>query len=222
MIIIFDLDDTLYDESTYVESSFRAVSTYLSNKYSLQEKTVFEDLVQVLNEKGRGHIFNEVLKKYNAYTKKEVKNCISVYRGNIPLIKLYDEAKNTLKLLSEYPKYIVSDGNKIVQSIKVSALGINKYFKKTLLTHRYGIKHAKPSTYCFNIIKKMEKCSWSQMAYFADDPNKDFVNLNPLGVKTIRVHTGRLKDQKAKKGYDANYHINSLSELHHVLGIPKT
>ena len=50
MIIIFDLDDTLYDESTYVESSFRAVSTYLSNKYSLQEKTVFEDLVQVFSE----------------------------------------------------------------------------------------------------------------------------------------------------------------------------
>ena len=29
----------------------------------------------------------------------------------------------------------------------------------------------------------MEKCNWNQMVYVADDPNKDFYRLNPLGVK---------------------------------------
>ena len=170
---------------------------------------------------GRGYIFDEVLKKYNWYTKKEVLNCISVYRRNIPKIKLYDEAKIALKMLAKYSKYVVSDGNKIVQSIKAEALGLNKYFKKIILTHRYGVIHAKPSTYCFSIIKNIEKCNWSQMVYIADDPKKDFVNLNPLGVKTVRVLTGRFKSQKAKKSYDANFQINNLSELLPLLGIQK-
>ena len=34
------------------------------------------------------------------------------------------------------------------------------------------------------------------MVYVGDDPNKDFVNLNPLGMKTVRVLTGRFKYQK--------------------------
>lgn len=219
MIIIFDLDDTLYDESNYVKNSFNAVACYLSEKYALPEKTLFEDLIQVLDKQGRGYIFDEVLKKYNVYTKTEVKKCVSVYRKNIPHIKLFNEAIDALELLSEYPKYIVSDGNKLVQSIKVNALGFKRYFKKIFLTHRYGIENAKPSTYCFSIIRKMEECNWNQMVYVADDPNKDFVNLNPLGVKTVRVHTGRFQNRKAKYGYDAISHINNLSELIPVLGI---
>ena len=59
------------------------------------------------------------------------------------------------------------------------------------------------------------------MVYVADDPNKDFVNLNPLGVKTVRVLTGRFKSQKAKKSYDAKFQIDNLSELLPVLGIQK-
>ena len=65
----------------------------------------------------------------------------------------------------------------------------------------------------------IENCEWIDLVYIGDDPNKDFVNLNPLGVKTIRVNTGRFKNQKAKDGYDANIKINDLSQLHIVLGI---
>ena len=77
--------------------------------------------------------------------------------------------------------------------MKADSLGLDKYFKKIVLTHRYGVKHAKPSSYCFSIIKDIENCEWIDLVYIGDDPNKDFVNLNPLGVKTIRVNTGRFK-----------------------------
>ena len=213
------MDDTLYDESMYVKSSFKSVSAYLSSKYSISEAIIFNDLIEALNVMGRGDIFDAVLNKYNKYTKKEVLNCLSVYRQNIPDIQFYKEAKIALNKLAKFSKYVVSDGNKIVQSIKADALDLNKYFKKVILTHYYGIRHAKPSTYCFKKIKDIEHCNWNQMVYIGDDPNKDFVNLNPLGVKTIRVNTGRFKNQKAKDGYAANIQINDLSQLHIVLGI---
>ena len=57
------------------------------------------------------------------------------------------------------------------------------------------------------------------MAYAGDDPKKDFVNLNPLVMKTIRVHTGLFINQKAKEGCDAINHISDLSYFEKILGI---
>ena len=221
MIIIFDMDDTLYDESTYVMSSMDAVGKYLSVKYAFKKEILYKDLILELETNGRGKVFDVVLKKYKIYSKKEVLKCIGVYRRNIPKIELFNEAIMALRRLPDLPKYVVTDGNKFVQSIKANALGLDKYFKKVILTHRYGVKHAKPSSYCFSIIKDIENCKWSDLVYIGDDPNKDFVQLNLLGVKTIRVHTGRFFKQKAKEGFDAIYHINDLSELNLVLGISK-
>ena len=57
------------------------------------------------------------------------------------------------------------------------------------------------------------------MAYGGDDPKKDFVNLNPLVMKKIRVHTGLFKNRKAKEGCDAINYINDLSYFEKILGI---
>ncbi|WP_214515343.1 hypothetical protein, partial [Mycobacterium tuberculosis] len=35
MIVVFDLDDTLYDELTYVQSGFQAVAGYLRDTYGM-------------------------------------------------------------------------------------------------------------------------------------------------------------------------------------------
>tara|TARA_B100000686_G_C16596381_1_gene866227 strand:- start:223 stop:366 length:144 start_codon:yes stop_codon:yes gene_type:complete len=39
----------------------------------------------------------------------------------------------TQQKLSKYPKYVVIDGNKVVQSIKVTSLGLNPIFKKNII-----------------------------------------------------------------------------------------
>ena len=41
MILIFDLDDTLYKEKEFVKSGFKAVSRYLHLKFKLNEKKIF-------------------------------------------------------------------------------------------------------------------------------------------------------------------------------------
>ena len=152
------MDDTLYDESKYVMSSMDAVAKYLSEKYLFNKEIVFKNSILELETNGRGKVFDAVLKKYGIFSKKEVLKCMGVYRRNIPKIKLFHEARMALRQLSDLPKYVVSDGNKRVQSIKAEALGLKKFIKKIILTHHYGLKHAKPSTYCFKIIKNIEKC----------------------------------------------------------------
>ncbi len=48
---MFDLDDTLYDEKTFVTSGFRAVAEYFLPNDS---ETMFEKMTAVLENEGRG------------------------------------------------------------------------------------------------------------------------------------------------------------------------
>ena len=52
------------------------------------------------------------------------------------------------------------------------------------------------------------------MVYVGDNPAKDFVNLIPLGMKTVRVLTGHHKDVVARPGFDAEITIPDLDQLH--------
>jgi len=213
MILVFDLDDTLYNEMTYVKSSFIEVSNYLSSIIPLTRDQIFNEILKFLKENGRGKVFDILLKKYGYYSKTEVRNCLRVYRNNFPKIKLFEEASDCLERFSNFTKYLVTDGNKLVQRNKIKALDLQKYFKKTIPTHQYGIDKAKPSTFVFHKIINWEKTTPENLVYIGDNPNKDFINLKKEGFKTIRVLTGNFKDLKLSPLYEAHIQIESLNDL---------
>ena len=212
MILVFDLDDTLYDETTYVKSGFKSVAHFLNLHFKLPEKNIFEELVSEL-ENGRGSIFDMVLKKNHIFSKKLVKKCVSVYRLHIPKIKLWNSGANCLKRFKKRTIYIVTDGNKIVQHNKIKALGLDKIVKHYYITHRYGLHNAKPSSNCFLKICAQEKTVPREVVYIADNPNKDFIGIKPLGFKTIQVLTGQYSTIKKPNEYQAHIKIKSLDEL---------
>ncbi|MFY4754447.1 hypothetical protein ACOTV2_11860, partial [Aliarcobacter butzleri] len=84
--------------------------------------------------------FDEVLKYFNIYSKKNILKAVSIYRTHKPSINL---PQNSIYILNYFnkiniPIYIVTDGNKIVQNNKIEALKLRKYIKKDFITHRYG------------------------------------------------------------------------------------
>jgi putative hydrolase of the HAD superfamily len=216
MIPIFDLDDTLYPERTYVESGFFAVALMLEQRFGWSAKESYAHMLDTLAAEGRGEVFNRLLAAKGALNYSRVRDCILTYRHHKPIIQLNPIASSVLSDLNVRP-YLITDGHKVVQQKKVEALGLEAQFKKIYITHRYGIKNAKPSIHCFELIKKREKCEWSDMFYVGDNPAKDFVNLNPLGVHTIRVATGEHSKAIAQPGFDAIYKINTLEQLESVL-----
>lgn len=213
MILVFDLDDTLYDELTYVKSGFMAVAEYLSKKYSVPEETAYNIMTKKLEQYGRGQIFDYALKELGFYSKSNVKRCISVYRSHKPNISLFKEAQDCLMRFQGYPIYIVTDGNKLVQKNKLIALGVYNKVKHCFITHCYGIKNAKPSPYCFFKICSKEKVSPNKVFYIGDNPNKDFVGIKPWGFRTIRVLTGQYKNINVPSEFEAENKISSLTEL---------
>ncbi len=86
--IIFDLDDTLYDEKQFVIGGFNAVSYYVSIKYDLNQDIILQLLFETLYEHGRGDTFDIVLKKLGIYEKKEIQQLVEIYRNHTPNLRL--------------------------------------------------------------------------------------------------------------------------------------
>lgn len=213
MILVFDLDDTLYDEITYVHSGFRTVSRYTEVRWGLNARHCYQLLLKTLDAEGRGKVFDTVLRHYGIATKTSVRECVSVYRSHQPVIQLYKSADKCLNRYRRSRKYLVTDGNKLVQSKKVQALGIASEFRRVMITHRYGLSRAKPSPYCFEKIVRIEQVKPEGVVYIGDNPAKDFVGIKPLGFKTIRVLTGAHKDIFRESQYEAHKTVRSLDEI---------
>jgi len=212
MIPVFDLDDTLYPEKCFVESGFRSVALALETRLGLNADVSFQKMLFTLNHEGRGFVFDQLLASNNIFSRNLVNFCINTYRHHKPAIQLDSSAESVLNSFN-HQAYLVTDGHKLVQENKVNALRLQDKFKKIYITHRYGVKNAKPSVHCFDLIRKIEKCDWKDMFYLGDNPAKDFVNLNPLGVETIRIRRGEHAKIIANKGCEARHVIDTIDEL---------
>lgn len=215
-VLVFDLDDTLYEELSYVRSGFQAVAAAMEDRFGINREEAFQLMWDRLKY-GRGKIFDEMLQHYRLYSKTLVQKCIGIYRHHEPDIKLHHSADRCLDRFRDYPIYIVTDGHKIVQHRKLLALGLYNRVKFCYITHRYGIKHAKPSPYCFLHIVRKEKIVPNDVVYIADNPYKDFVGIKPFGFRTIRIMQGNYKHVEMPLSYEAEHRIFSLDELDRYL-----
>jgi putative hydrolase of the HAD superfamily len=218
VILIFDLDDTLYDESRFVDGGLKAVARHGEMHWGWAAAQSLDALRAILARDGRGQVFDQWLRAHDAWSLGRVRDCVRAYRNHSPDIALFPTAH---RIIDQYrargPLYLVTDGNKNVQRSKVDALALWPDFKRVFITHRFGVAAAKPSTHCFERIKAEANCEWRDMVYVGDNPAKDFVNLTPLGVLTVRVLTGTYSETQALPGHDALVTISDLDDLPDVL-----
>ncbi|ASR45621.1 haloacid dehalogenase [Paenibacillus kribbensis] len=214
-VFVFDLDDTLYEEITFVRSGFQAVASYLSEQFGINSQEAFSIMWDVLEQEGRGKVFDRVLEHYGMATRRNIRKCLSIYRLHRPDITLSPDADAVLKRLAVEgsPIYIVTDGNKVVQYNKIKALGLEERVRKCYITYRYGRHRSKPSPYCFQLIAQTEKVDPSDIIYIGDNPNKDFVGIRPLGYRTIRIRRGHFKDTVKPEEYNADVEVETLDQL---------
>lgn len=214
MVLVFDLDDTLYEEMSYVRSGFKAVAAYGEREFGLNASHSFDWMICRVEIHGRGRVFDDWLSRNQAFTKKRLYECLRVYRHHMPNISLSSSVTQLLDELNlAVPLYLVTDGHKVVQQKKIQALRLEKFFKRIFITHRFGLKHSKPSIHCFDIIRKAEGVPWRHIVYVGDNPAKDFVNLNVAGARTVRVRTGAYAHVVATPAYDGRLTIDTLEDL---------
>lgn len=217
--LIFDLDDTLYYEMEYVLGAFKEVAKYFGNKYKKDNEELYLRMKQILEEFGRGKIFNIICKE-NVF-KEDINDLVDIYRGSVPELELYEDSKEVLNWAREhgYNLGIITDGCSKVQWNKIKALGIEKLVDKIIVTDDLGREFWKPNKRAYLGMVKCLKIREDECVYIGDNPNKDFIGAREIGIKTVRIirekgdHIKAFLDEK----YEADLNITNLLELRNLL-----
>ena len=218
-VVIFDLDNTLYPEETYVRSGFSAVARYLSGKYNYDFVKLFSKIMDIFNNDGRGKVFDKLVNDLNF--NEEISTLVYIYRYHLPDISLYPESIPLLdNLKNNYKLALITDGRAFVQKRKVEALNIENYFDIIVFTDVLGENYWKPSVEPYKLVLDMIDCDAKDAYYIGDDPYKDFKAPKNLGMKSIQVKMENEIDYWKKRGYervDADFQVDNLNEILGVL-----
>lgn len=219
--VVFDLDDTLISEKEYIRSGFRQVSKKIAEKNNLDKDYVYELMLDTFNEDSK-NVFNRVLDKLNIqYEKEDIKELINFYRGHMPDIKLYEDAKYILDTLKAkgIKLGMITDGYKVTQRNKLEALNIGDYFEYIVVTDELGREFWKPHQKTYEIIKEKLGLEYENMVYVGDNVSKDFVTANNLGMNTIFINRedGVYSGIQMDDEYLAKLEVTSLLELEKLI-----
>ena len=214
-VIIFDLDDTLYNERTYVFAAFRNVAEYIGEKYKLDSEKIYERIIGIFYEFGRGKIFNLICEEYQI--DEDIKVLVDIYRDTYPDgIELYEDAKKFIEYAKNkgYKLGIITDGMSKVQWKKIKALGLEDIIDKIVVSDDLGKENWKPSFVPYNEILTYFDIEAKEAVYIGDNPNKDFVGAKKLGLQTVRIIREEGDHMKTFLGeeYEADEIINLLDE----------
>ncbi|MGV8812469.1 MAG: HAD family hydrolase [Gelidibacter sp.] len=175
-VVVFDLDDTLYNELDYLKSAYKSIAQLLEpDEWRLLYSKMFSLYRSKIN------VFEYAANTYNI----EVKLLIEMYRNHKPNIQLFDGVLDVLEAIkSKNGKIgIITDGRSKTQRAKIESLGILNYIDKIIISDEIGFE--KP---CFANFQAIEKSLTGTIYYYiSDNLKKDFIAPNSMGWKSVAL-----------------------------------
>ncbi|MFK5958372.1 MAG: HAD family hydrolase [Lutibacter sp.] len=219
VVIVFDLDDTLYNEIDYLKSAYIEIAINL-----IKLDAVKCSVLELYNEmlflfQAKKNVFSNIIEKYSitAFT---LNALIEQYREHKPNLILSPETKELLEYLKINNAEIgmITDGRSIQQRNKINALGIDKYLNHIIISEE--IESEKPSTLNYQFfVDKYGKDS--NFIYVGDNVKKDFITPNKLEWLTVclndngfNIHSQNIT---ISKEYLPKFRIDSLSLLKNII-----
>lgn len=221
-LLVFDLDDTLYSESHYVLSGFRAVDAFLRQHHALPG--FFEKAASLFDKGVRGNTFNLALQALGrADTPALIQTLLEVYRSHTPTLTLFSDAQWALQhFSSQHRLALLTDGFLVSQHQKVEALGLRRFFETMVFSDEWGREFWKPHRRPFEEVMRRLQARGENCVYIADNPKKDFIAPRQLGWDTIHIlrPRGEYANVETTLETSARVQIASLTELPSVLTPP--
>lgn len=206
---LFDLDDTLYDEMSFVRSGFREVSVEIALRYHLSPELILEQMLDIIGSQGRGRVFNAVLERHGIHDLSLVDSLVQKYRGHRPRIELFSDVVPVLQELRRRGLRLglITDGDATAQRRKVEALELQNHMDVIVITDELGKEFWKPHPLPFLSATDSLNVKTPESVYVGDNPAKDFKGCNTLGMTTIHlIRTG----QCCWDACDADHHAKDL------------
>jgi putative hydrolase of the HAD superfamily len=179
-VILFDLDDTLYSEKDYVRSGYKKIAEHF------QIPDLANEMWKVFENGGKA--IDEALEKVNLSEYK--KEALRIYREQEPDIQIYDGVAEMMSRLSTTKKVgIITDGRPEGQRAKIKALKLQ--VDKIIITDELGgVEFRKPNETAFRMMQEYFKEPFEKIVYVGDNPKKDFIAPEKLGMKSIYFKNG--------------------------------
>lgn len=177
-IIVFDLDDTLYNEIDFLKSAFYEIASFLDkeNSFSLYAR-------MFSNYRLKRDVFRELLLEY-PFMDKDI--LLYKYRNHKPKISLRPGVKkvlDNLKIRKDIKLGLITDGRTLTQKNKIQALNIYHYFDDIIISQEFGSEKPSINNYKY-FTDKYKNCNY---IYIGDNFSKDFITPNKLNWDTIGI-----------------------------------
>lgn len=210
-VVVFDLEDTLYQEFDFLKSGYHAVADYLTKSVGIHDH--YAEMIEAYHA-GEKDVFQKILDNYNLPIDKS--ELLDVYRYHLPQIHLDELTKSVLdRLKGECHLALITDGRPRTKKNIIKALGLSDYFDESDVYISEEVGHLKTAPYSFE--KIMEKYPDCEYMYVGDNPAKDFLVPNRLGWITVclldngqNIHP---QDFSLPETYLPKRTINNIGEL---------
>lgn len=222
--VIFDLDDTLYPERQYVLSGFRAVATWVTERYGIPADRVYADLSGLFEQGVRGNTFDLWLARHNL-APSLASELVDIYRRHTPSIEPFPEVPPLLaSLRRRFRIGLVSDGVLMVQKAKFARLGLASAFDVVVFSDEIGRDAWKPSPVAFLAALRGLDVDACDAIYVADNPHKDFLGARRAGLGSVWCRHARGEYAgvtPASDAHCADFIIDNLTLLEPLLTDPE-
>jgi len=193
--VLFDLDDTLYDQQRWLAPAWSAVAA-AATRCGVDGGALERALVAIAAEgSDRGRIIDRALARVGAPHDVPIAPLLAAFRSSVPRrLAPYRGVREALRLVrAEVPIGLVSDGDVAIQRAKLRCLGLDDAFDVVVLSDELGRERRKPHPAPFRVALAALRVPARHAVHVGDRPDKDVQGAVAVGMRAIRVRTGEYR-----------------------------
>ena len=226
--IFFDLDDTLFQykaANAKVKAELKAVEYFCRkhSKFKLADTfDVFTKIKTGIKKRfpdlpvrdDRGYWIVEFLRAEHQFDGKLAREILDEFwKHSLENVDGFYDAEVLLKYLKKkgYKLGVITNGIRKWQLKRLRATGFYKYFDHLTSTSEVGF--AKPDHAVYKLALKKAGVRASQAVMIGDNPHKDILPANQLGMKTVWLRRGKRYYYPVIGKEKADYKIKNFVEL---------
>jgi len=221
--LVFDLDDTLYPESAFAHSGFRAAGAWADMEFGV--KGMAAEMARLFEDGHLGPLFKRALATHVPdHAPAHLEALLEAYRNHTPEIALFEDAAWAIgHYRRQGPIGLITDGTTEMQAAKIKALELHNHFDHIIMTDALGGReYRKPHPLSYERMQAaLEIGDSARFVYVGDNPSKDFVTPNAWGWITVQIKRAErgIHDPDAiAEGGTPQHVITTLRDLPGVLG----